>query len=577
MKRTITVNLNGIVFNIDDDAYSLLDKYLKDIETHFANDEAKDEIIADIESRIAELFSDRMKSTKDTVKEVITVDDVNEIIATMGNPSQFSDNEEPAPEQTSDSSSKNEKKKTSSHRLYRDPENAMLGGVLAGIAAYFNIDKTVLRLIYALLTFFGLFAGFGWFMLIAYFLIWIIAPKAVTMAQRLEMRGEDVTVENIKSGFESAKEFVKSEEFKSNAKSIGNRLGEVFMVIAKIFGAFFGVIFSIAGFAIVAALIVVLVALIANPWFSVDWFGAGFSLENGIMLLVALLLVVGCPVFSIIYWVTRLLNQKRAKSNMPLWISTILWLAGIFMLISIGVNFSVLEFNKNNKNNWTVNFNTEFFDNEDVDYHFVTDTAKFSDFTDLNLSGAISAVLVQDTVSQVIVSAPEYIRNRLNVKTGNNKLSIYHKTGVWNGSRRINVVVHAKDFNNIDVLGASKLTTRDTIKTQNLKLNIAGASKADLKVRAENIDVNAVGASKLTLAGSAVDANFDILGASKINAEDFSVTNLKIDATGASHANVLANESINVAATGASSVSVWGKPTVRKSKSLGASKINYKE
>jgi Putative stress-responsive transcriptional regulator len=573
MKPTITVNLNGIVFNIDNDAYALLDKYLKDIENHLAADESKDEIIADIEARIAELFSARMKSSKDSVKEVITVADVNAIIATMGNPSQFSDNEEKTQEQTSES--KNEKKKTASHRLYRDPENSMFGGVLAGIAAYFNIDKTLVRIGYLVTTLLGAFVGFGWFMIIAYFVVWIIAPKAVTVAQRLEMRGEDVTIENIKSGFEDAKEFVNSEEFQSNAKSVGERIGQVFKVLIKVFGTIFGVIFGIVGFTIVAAIIITLIAVIAHP-LNVDWNVAGMSFENGIMALVASLLVVGCPVFAIIYWVSRLLSQKRAKSNTPLWISLILWLAGIFMLISVGTNSFTTGFNEDRRFNWSIIPHSISFDNEEINSEIVTDTLQLSHFKDIELSGAIHATLIQDTINQIIITAPEHIRKRLNVKTENNKLRVYPSSGRWRSPHKVNVIVYAKDFHKINASGASKLVTQDTIRTQKIDLELVGASNANLKIIVDNIEAKMVGASDMVVAGSADFASLKLVGASEVNAENFYVNSLKINATGASSANVWVNESINAEAVGASTINVWGKPERKYVSRNGASKVNFK-
>ncbi|MDR0810699.1 MAG: DUF2807 domain-containing protein [Paludibacter sp.] len=572
MKRTLTVNLNSAVFNIDDDAYAVLDKYLKDIENHFAADEAKDEIIADIEARIAELFTDRLKSAKDIVKEVITVEDVNQIIATMGNPSQFSD----GGDTPSDSKTANdEKKKSTSHRLYRDPENAMLGGVLAGIAAYFNMDKTILRLIYVVLTFAGLFAGFGWFMFVAYFVVWIIAPKAVSVAQRLEMRGEDVTVENIKSGFENAKEFVKSDEFKSNAKSIGERLADIFMTVVKIFGGIFGVIFGIVGFAIVAALIALLVAVIANPAISPDFFGGNLTTENGIMLLIASLLIVGCPVFSIIYWITRLLSQARAKSNTPLWISFILWLAGIFMLISVGMNSSILEFKRNQHNNWSVNFNREFFDETDENSPQITDTVQLAQFSKIYIAGAISATLTQDTVNFAIVSVPEQVRKNLIINTNNDKLKIHPQRGQWRGSQRIKIQIHSKNVNSLEISGASNLTASDTLRTDNLSIDVAGASKTEILVIAEKIRGEASGASKIRISGKTNSADFDASGASKIDSEKLFAKSVTVDASGASHANLFATESINAGASGASSIAIYGNPPQSKTTKSGASKINF--
>jgi phage shock protein PspC (stress-responsive transcriptional regulator) len=183
MKKTLTVNLNSIVFHIDDDAYEILRNYLADVEKHLSEDE-KREVMADIEARIAELFTELLQRNKN----VITIDDVMDIINILGNPNQYSEEDE---EEEKTASPKTDKKK--SRHFYRDPDNAILGGVASGIAAYFGWDVTWVRIILVILT----LASAGNMVLI-YLLVWIIAPRANTASQRLEMQGEDVTVESIK-------------------------------------------------------------------------------------------------------------------------------------------------------------------------------------------------------------------------------------------------------------------------------------------------------------------------------------------------------------------------------------------
>ncbi|MCY1720336.1 PspC domain-containing protein [Prolixibacteraceae bacterium Z1-6] len=179
MKKTFTINISGSVFHIEEDAYEVLQKYMMKLKQHFGNSEEGKEITADIEARIAELFIER--STNE--KNVVTLEWVNKVIETMGTFEDYTDedSEAPAQEQT--------KRK---RRLYRDPEQSVLGGVCSGLAAYFNMDIAILRLIVVLL-FFVTSGG----ALLAYIILWIAVPKAVNTSQRLEMRGEEVTVKNI--------------------------------------------------------------------------------------------------------------------------------------------------------------------------------------------------------------------------------------------------------------------------------------------------------------------------------------------------------------------------------------------
>ncbi len=190
MKTTITINLGGMVFHIDDDAYEMLHTYLLAIEKQFVSEDERKEVMSDIELRLAELFSETIGQKRD----VIMQEDVTRIIEIMGEPEDFVDDEAT---QEPSGSEKSSSKKTSYHqkttkRLYRDPDNRMLGGVCGGLGAYFSIDPLVFRIIFLII---ALGMGSG---IIIYLILWIVIPEALTTAQKLEMRGEPVTIENIK-------------------------------------------------------------------------------------------------------------------------------------------------------------------------------------------------------------------------------------------------------------------------------------------------------------------------------------------------------------------------------------------
>jgi phage shock protein PspC (stress-responsive transcriptional regulator) len=180
MKKTFTINLSGRVFHIEEDAYEILKKYLVNLTNYFGKDEDGKEITADIEARMAEIFS--QKSTDG--KNVVTLDWVNEVIETMGTPENFEEEiaeEEPLADQ-----------KRPKRKLYRHPESKVFGGVCGGIAAYFDKDPVLVRIIFVVLGLITTGAA-----VLAYLILWIAVPKARTTAQRLEMMGEEVTVKNI--------------------------------------------------------------------------------------------------------------------------------------------------------------------------------------------------------------------------------------------------------------------------------------------------------------------------------------------------------------------------------------------
>jgi phage shock protein PspC (stress-responsive transcriptional regulator) len=201
MKKTLTINLANQVFHIDEDAYMRLKEYFDRIESHFSKTDERNDIISDIENRISELFRERI----DNQKQVITSADVNEIIRIMGDPVEIG-GEATTDHETYTAGSQPK-------RLYRDPDNRVLGGVCGGIGQYFKLDPVLFRIIF-LAAFFGF--GIG---LLVYIILWIVVPEARTTAQKLEMRGNPVNTSNIgnfiKDEFDSVKKnFNKSKSSK---------------------------------------------------------------------------------------------------------------------------------------------------------------------------------------------------------------------------------------------------------------------------------------------------------------------------------------------------------------------------
>ncbi len=180
MKITVSINLGGYSFNIDEDAYAELKRYLKNLELHFAGEESSSEILSDIETRMAELF--RTKLT--TYKQVINIDDVNQAISVLGTPEDISDNDGPT--------ARDKFSSPGYHRMYRDPDHRIIGGVCSGMGAYWDIDPVIIRIIFAALILAG---GVG---ALIYLILYIVLPEAKTTAQKIEMKGNPVNIHNIK-------------------------------------------------------------------------------------------------------------------------------------------------------------------------------------------------------------------------------------------------------------------------------------------------------------------------------------------------------------------------------------------
>jgi len=186
MKKTVNINLGNQVFQIDEDAYQLLDNYLNDLKHYFRKEKESGEIIQDIEYRFAELFGEKTRLGH----RVITIEIVEETIARVGKPEELAD-DEAGNESGAEAKTESPKTEKIKRRLYRNPDDKLLGGVASGIAAYLDWDPIWIRLLLVALVF-----GKG-VIIPVYILLWIIMPLARTAAQKLEMRGKRITVENI--------------------------------------------------------------------------------------------------------------------------------------------------------------------------------------------------------------------------------------------------------------------------------------------------------------------------------------------------------------------------------------------
>ena len=350
MKKTFNINLGGIVFHIDEDAYELLDKYLSNLRIHFSKEEGAEEIVHDMELRISELFSERLNDKK----QVITLLDVEEIIAQMGKPEEFSDDTT----QDNHSYTPDATDKKGMKRLFRDPDNKVMGGVCAGIAAYLGWDVTLLRIIFIVLAlpfFVDGFILFNW-IVISYVVAWIIIPEAQTAPEKLSMKGMKVNVENIgktvTDGFEKVNDFVKSEK----PRSLLQRVGEA---IVGVVGFLIKCVLVIAAICFTPVLFVVLIVFVsllaaatgvisAVPTMlyemmpKIDWSIVNLSPFTTSLMSISGILVIGIPIVGFIHFLMSTFGGWKAMPFAARMTLLVLWLialgVGTFFMINFGMS-----------------------------------------------------------------------------------------------------------------------------------------------------------------------------------------------------------------------------------------------
>ena len=349
MKKTLTANISGTVFHIEEDAYEALQRYLGKVRSQFSGTDGRDEIMADIEARIAELFNERLDGTR----QVVSLADVEHVIGVMGQPEDYADGTE---QESTTGATGTTSTSSGRRRLYRDPDDKWVGGVLGGVGAYFDVDPLILRLIY--LAF--LFLGFGF---ILYLILWVILPSADSAAEKLQMRGEEVNVENIKRVFEEGAERVQKgartvadeasemgrkfgPQARKGAGSVVSFFGEALRLFLLAIGKVIGVAFLAAGTFLAIILMVVAFAKFGKIWGG-DGFFAGHDIhkvgalifDSPVQFTMAWLGLLGlllAPMIGLILAGISLLFGVKS----PKWIGWVLapiWIAAIAVLTVIGI------------------------------------------------------------------------------------------------------------------------------------------------------------------------------------------------------------------------------------------------
>ena len=333
MKKTLTINLGGTVYHIDEDAYILLDNYLNNLRYHFRKHEGADEIVHDMEDRIAELFNEYLHEGH----QVVTIREVEAVIARMGKPEDLNDGPEEG-ETDSERAADADPSETATRRLFRDPDDRILGGVASGWAAYLGWDPTWVRLAFILI---GLiFHGFIFIYLIA----WIIMPLARTATEKLQMRGEPVNVDSIgkavTDGFERVNESIRSEK----TQSVLHQLASGF---ARFIGGVLKIILVIIAICLVPCLLGALVVLFALALASVpaifyhimpyvDWEALGSMSGPAITFALCGLMVVALPVIGLLQLLMQSFGRQTPMSTWTKVLLILLWLiAAGYMMYSV--------------------------------------------------------------------------------------------------------------------------------------------------------------------------------------------------------------------------------------------------
>ena len=353
MKKTFTINISGSIFHIDDDAFEKLQRYLQMLNRHFGSALEGQEILQDIEARIAELLIER---TGNKV-EVVTDSMVDEVIARMGKAEDFMESDDEQPSATPGAGDATlASDQPIRRRLYRDGDNRVLAGVCSGMGAFFNMDPVILRVI-----FFLLFFIIGPFNILLYAILWISVPKAKTTAQRLEMKGKEATISNIEKSIkeevkevgESYNKFMNSPEYDhgtSRMNRLGDVVGSTLKVVLRVIVLLFGIFLIL--FAIVSIVGFIITMFTGNSFMQASCFNfawdSNISMSNVInhivstgaydILMIAILFLVGIPILVLLFIGIKLLFRFKTNNRLIGQGTFAVWLLALIALVIVGVS-----------------------------------------------------------------------------------------------------------------------------------------------------------------------------------------------------------------------------------------------
>jgi len=656
MNKTININIAGTVFNVDEDAYDLLNKYLESIKLYFSKIDKDGEIISDIESRIAENFLSKLSNKNNSISLL----DVKNIIKIMGTLDDFKEiyDDENKEEETFSSNGKDSKKlhrnisdkviagvasgisnyfqvdpiiiriiflaslfaggfgffayiicwigipakdgseQIITRRYYRDMDDKVIGGVAMGIAKYFSVDVSIIRILFIVSIFFG---GFG---LIVYFILWFITPEAKTVGEKMSMTGYAVTLENVEKFI---KEKINPENKEENIfmkiilfpfRLIGPLLNGFIKLIVPIIRILLS--FILFGFSV--AIIVLTVFFALNQLEIIDHIPAhiigriqdiDFQLD-GINLAVIfneIPFAIICSIYInlfltltlIIMMITKFLfNRQLTKLSISITIFFVWLFTTLFNLIALPV-MAERWHDDGLVDEW---LETGVIENYKYAQTY-TKTFDIKDFEGVNVSIPANVVIKESDKFSVTIDATEKEFKNLVVESSweGDMLKIYSdrtnwRWNDWKGSDKTSIVIEMPNINTLQASAASNTDIEFSV-IEDLTIKLSGASDLDLNSDISNLNASVSGASDFNIEGNIIYSIIKMSGASEVdiegegdnlvlrlsgastfNGREFKVSSISLIGSGASTSHIYSVDRISVDASSASKVYHYGTGSI---------------
>lgn len=537
MKKTITITLSHTLFHIEEDAYERLSTYLESVKKHFASNADKDEIMSDIENRIAEQFSENGSKDK-----IVTLAQVHALIASMGNVKDFDDEHT----STTDDEQTPEKNIPVHKKLFRNPDDTVIAGVASGLAVYFGIDPIIMRLIFILV----LFAGGS--AILIYIILWLIMPVAHTSTEKLQMKGERITLETVS---ETVKE--KVSEVRSHRGTFHKLISLPFLIVGRIIKVLIPVIGKIIGLILIIGAACALFALtfafalalfnIQSPYvdFPLLEMGTVFSVYIGLVAGFCVLLV---PLIFLLSIGRGIFSRKTAMRS-----TTAISLLGLWAvaLVCIGVvSAKVVPEYRN-------------FMMTSPEYRETTQTFPLADFSHITAENGSVVSIAEGPEFSISATGNPRSLGELSLRVENDTLYVsktnFFRICIFCARNTPTITVTLPSINSISAENGSRIDAKAT-STNALTVRLSNGSQAELFLDIHQLTLDQSNASWSWITGTSTTANITLKNASRVRGSDWVIDGATVSAENASRADLHVEKTLNAKLQNGSLLRYTGSP-----------------
>jgi phage shock protein PspC (stress-responsive transcriptional regulator) len=544
MKKTIPTTLSGTLFYIEEDAYTRLSSYLETIKSHFASFKDSSEIISDIENRIAEQFLENGNKDK-----IVTLKNIEDLIMSMGNVEDFNDTDEKERIKTTDADVKKKK-------LFRNPDDVVIAGVASGLAAYFGIDPIIVRLLFVLVVLMG---GSG---VLIYIILWLIMPMAHSSTEKLQMRGEPVTLESVN---EIVRE--KVNEVKANKGTFRKIIGFPFVIIGLILRKVLPILQKILGIVLILASSIVtgiLGFVLIITLFNIKSPYVDFPLNNlghPILIYIGLLagfFVLFFPTLFILLFGVKITNKKKVFRVGTVVTLSVLWFVSVTTLGAIASRLAPEYQN--------------FIETSPL-YTETTKDFDVKDFSRVDISNGNNVNITEGKTFKVTAVGKLQGMENLSVNVKNGTLYIerdrHFKICIFCFGNTPQVNITMPKIENIKASNGSDVTAIAT-STGDLVVKLQNGSYAKLLINTKNFNLEESNASFALVSGTTTASTIKLSNGSRIKAIDLFSTDTIITEQNGSTGEIFVGKTLNVKLQNGSYLLYKGEPVITEQISNGS-------